>query len=125
MTRKFVPLVLVVALVCGGSASSAFAGSDPEKKANQTEASTAQPSEGDQRIESSDKLKKDVFNMLAKTRAGKSSLPMPQSQSKRNNLSKGQKIAIIAGIAAVVVIVIVAKHQKDHFLDGFNPGPLF
>ena len=118
MIKRLVPVVLAIALVCSvcGKSVSARA-SDPEIKVKTADASTTTDSE--KRGRSDEKLKQDVLKMVADAKAGKTSIPSPQIQPKRNNLSKGQKIAIVAGIAAaVVVLVLVYRHKRDNLFDG-------
>ena len=119
MLKRFVPVVLAIALVCSvcGKSVSARA-SDPQIKVKTAEASTA-TTDSEKRVRSDEKLKQDVLKMVADAKAGKTSIPNPQTQPKRNNLSKGQKIAIVAGIAAaVVVLVLVYRHKRDNLFDG-------
>ena len=70
-----------------------------------------------------EKLRTGIARLAADTKAGKVKLS-PSSQFKPargNNLSKGQKIAIGVGIAAVVVVAIVALHVRRHLFDDFRP----
>ena len=115
MLKKSVPVALAIALVCSvcGKAVSASP-SDPEIKVKTADGSTA-PADGKKDTRSGDKLKRDVLKMVSDAKAGKTSMPGPQIQPKRNNLSKGQKIAIGVGIAAaVVVLVLVYRHKRDN-----------
>src|SRR5688572_17250972 len=121
MLKRFVPVALAIALVCSVCGKSVSArSSDPEIKVTTAEASTA-PTDSTTGVRSGHKLKQDVLKMLADAKAGKTSIPSPQIQPTRNNLSKGTKIAIVAAAIAAVVILVVVKHKKDHLLDGFNP----
>lgn len=121
MLKRLVPVALAIALacsVCGKTASATP--SDPAEKVKASDSSTAS-TDGKKQARSGDKLRQDVLKMVAEAKAGKSTIPSPQTQTKRNNLSKGAMIAIVAGIAAVIVVLIVVKHKRDHLFDGFNP----
>ena len=115
MLKKFVPVALAIALVCGVCGKTVSAKpSDPEIKVKTADAPTAS-TDGKKDARSGDKLKQDVLKMVADAKAGKTSIPSPQIQTKRNNLSKGQKIAIGVGIAAAVaVLVLVYRHKRDN-----------
>jgi hypothetical protein len=84
-----------------------------------TAEASAATTDSEKRVRSDEKLKQDVLKMVADAKAGKTSIPNPQLKPKRNNLSKGQKIAIVTGIAAaVVVLVLVYRHKRDNLFDG-------
>ena len=121
MLKRFVPVALAIALVCSVCGKSVSARpSDPEIKVKTTDGSMAS-TDGKKDARSADKLKQDVLKMVADAKAGRTSIPSPQIQTKRNNLSKGQKIAIGVGIAAaVVVLVLVYRHKRDHLFDGLT-----
>ena len=122
MLKRFVPVALAIALVCSvcGKTVSATP-DDPEIKIKNVEAPKASTAEKKD-ARSGDKLKQDVVKMVSDAKAGKTSIPSPQIQTKRNNLSKGQKIAIVAGIAAaVVVLVLVYRHKRDNLFPGSIP----
>lgn len=102
MTRKFVSLITAVALICGLCATPAFArsGSDSKESAENEKA----PPVG--QIAANEKLKADVAKLVADAKAGKLKMPTQHfPQSKRNNLSTGAKVAIIAGIGAAVFLI--------------------
>lgn len=73
-------------------------------------------------LPSNEKLRTDLVKLVADTKAGKEKMPGPPQfhPAKRNNLSKGTKIALGVGIAAVVVLAIVVVHAKNHLFDDFN-----
>ena len=63
-----------------------------------------------------EKVKADVLKLVADARAGKLKSPPPQfpARTKRNNLSKGAKIGIVAAIAgAIFLIVMVQQLNSD------------
>lgn len=72
---------------------------------------TATPAEKSQAQE---KLKADVTKLLADAKAGKLKVPAQHfPQPKRNNLSTGAKIGIIAGIGAAIVLIWVLVTLSD------------
>jgi len=104
MIKKFISLATVVALVCCFCAASIYAKGDPDSK----EPVAAKPSEPTEKAKPNEKLKADMAKLVADAKAGKLKMPaqhFPQTQ--RNNLSKGAKIAIGAGIAAAIIFVIL------------------
>ena len=61
-----------------------------------------------------DKLRSDMLRLVADSRAGRIA-PHPQQMpaAKVNNLSKTAKIAIIAGVAVVVLTIVVVHGLND------------
>ena len=106
MLKTLVSLATVVALVCCFCATSAHArtGSEPEVK-------SATPAE---KTQAQEKLKADVTKLVADVKAGKLKVPAQHfPQPKRNNLSTGAKIGIIAGIGAAIVLIWVLVTLAD------------
>ena len=102
MNRKVLSLVTAIALACCLCGTSAYgrSGSDLKEPAEKTP-----PVEKSQ---ANEKLKADVTKLVADAKAGKLKLPAQHfPQAKRNNLSKGAKIAIGAGIAAAVIFLVL------------------
>ena len=110
MTKKLVSFVTVVALIGCLCATSVYAGSssDPKEPADK-------PAPAAEKKQANEKLKADVTRLVADAKAGKLKMPaqhFPPPQ--RNNLSKGATIAIIAGVgAAIVLIVMLVKLNSD------------
>ena len=108
MLKKFISFATVVALVCCFCGISVYAnGTDPGvptvKTATLAEKSQAQ-----------EKLKADMTKLVADAKAGKLKVPAPHfPQPKRNNLSTGAKIGIIAGIGAAIVVIWVLVTLAD------------
>jgi len=125
MPNKLASLVVVSALLCTVGGASAFAqtlsGPEAGSKGEDTPAAsvTAAKTEG----KPSEELRADILKTVADTRAGKGKLATPSQfkPAQRNNLSKGQKVAIGVGIAAAIVVAVVVLHTRRHFLDGLNP----
>src|ERR1041384_2440095 len=121
MLSRFASIALVTVLVCtlGGPTAFARASSDPEVKLKVGEAVPETRIDLEKGTKSDPKLRADLLDLVAKAKAGKVSLADPQIQAaKRNNLSKGQKIAIGVGIAVAVVVVVVAVSHR-------GPGRVF
>ena len=109
MTKKLISFATAVALVFCFCSVSAYArsGSDPkepiEKSVTPAEKSQAQ-----------EKLKADVTKLVADAKAGKLKVPAQQfPQPKRNNLSTGAKIGIIAGIGAAIFLIVMLVSLSD------------
>jgi hypothetical protein len=111
--KKLPSLVLVIALVTtlGGTSALAADSLSSGPGASQPE---LQPLSDDKATERSDNknLRAGMLELVEAARAGKVA-PRERSQiqpAKRNNLSKGTKIAIGVGIAvAVVAVILIAK----------------
>jgi|SRR5215213_1163859 len=121
MLNRFTSLLLAAAIVCTLCGSSAFAGtpSEPDSKTG-----AAAPTRTDSGIRadtaSHERLRADMLKLVASAKAGKVVPAMhPQIQPPRSNeLTKGQKIAIGAGIAAAVIVAIVVGtrlHNEQAF----------
>jgi hypothetical protein len=110
MTRNLA-LTLTCALILGVAApfASAQSTSDPnEPRALNNSSGTPKVSE------QSEKVRADMAKLVADAKAGKvvpRTSQFPQHQ--RNNLSKGAKIAIVAGIV-VVVLAIIVVHEVNN-----------
>ena len=104
MIRKLVSFGMVVALVCCFCGISAYAKDGSESK----EPAAAQPSQPIVKAKANEKLKADVAKLVADAKAGKLKMPAQHfPQPKRNNLSTGAKIAIIAGIAGAIIFTVL------------------
>ena len=108
MIKKFISLATAVALVCCFCGISVYAnGTDPKPPA----VKTAPPAEKSQAQE---KLKADVTKLVADAKAGKLKVPAQHfPQPKRNNLSTGAKVAIIAGVAGAIFLIIIFASLAD------------
>ncbi|MGZ5436681.1 MAG: hypothetical protein ACXWID_13310 [Pyrinomonadaceae bacterium] len=108
MIKKFISFATVVALVCCFCGISVYAnGTDPRVPT----VKTATPAEKSQAQE---KLKADVTKLVADAKAGKLKMPAQQfPQPKRNNLSTGAKIGIIAGIGAAIFLIVMLVSLSD------------
>lgn len=112
MLNKLVSLVIVAALVTALCGTSAFASS--ANSSSNTDRPEAQPTANSAATEESpanEKLRTNMLKLVSDAKAGKVASP-ERSQiqpAKKNNLSKGTKIAIGVGIAvAVVAVVLIA-----------------
>lgn len=108
MIKRLISLTTVVALVCCFCGISVYAnGTDPKTPT----LATAPPAE---KTQAQEKLKADVTKLVADAKAGKLKVP-PQHfpQPKRNNLSTGAKIGIIAGIAGAIIVIWVLVTLAD------------
>ena len=105
MIKKFISFATVVALVCCFCGISVYAnGTDPRVPT----VKTATPAEKSQAQE---KLKADMTKLVADAKAGKLKVPAQSfPQPKRNNLSTGAKIGIIAAIAGTIVAIVILNH---------------
>jgi len=105
MIKKLISFATVVALMCCFCGVSVYAnGTDPRvptvKAATPAEKSQAQ-----------EKLKADMTKLVADAKAGKLKMPAQSfPQPKRNNLSTGAKIGIIAAIAGAIVAIVILNH---------------
>ena len=108
MIKKLISLATVVALVCCFCGTSVYAsGTDPKEPTLKT----ATPAEKSQAQE---KLKADVTKLVADAKAGKLKVPAQHfPQPKRNNLSTGAKIGIIAAIGGAIVLIWVLVTLAD------------
>jgi hypothetical protein len=108
MIKKFISFATVVALVCCFCGVSVYAnGADPKVPP----VKTVTPAEKSQAQE---KLKADVTKLVADAKAGKLKVPAQHfPQPKRNNLSTGAKIGIIAAIGGAIVLIWVLVTLAD------------
>ena len=108
MIKKFVSCATLVALVCCFCGVSVYAnGTDPRVPP----VKTTTPAEKNQAQE---KLKADVTKLVADAKAGKLKVPAQHfPQPKRNNLSTGAKIGIIAAIGGAIVLIWVLVTLAD------------
>src|SRR5687767_14627372 len=104
MIKKSISLATVIALLCCFCGISVYAnGTDP--KAVPVRVTPAEKSQAQE------KLKADVTKLVADAKAGKLKVPAQQfPQPKRNNLSTGAKIGIIAAIAGIIVAIVILNH---------------
>ena len=106
MTKKLISAATVVALLCCLPGTSTYARGSSDSKEPKVKSET--PAE---KTQAQEKLKADVTKLVADARAGKLKMPAQQfPQPKRNNLSTGAKIGIIAAIAGVIVLIAVLVH---------------
>ena len=108
MTKKLISVATVVTLVCCFCGVSVYAnGPDPKVPP----VKTVTPAEKSQAQE---KLKADVTKLVADAKAGKLKVPAQHfPQPKRNNLSTGAKVGIIAAIGGAIVLIWVLVTLAD------------
>ena len=106
MIKRLISFATVVALVCCFCGVSVYASTDPkEPKVTVTPAEKSQAQE---------KLKADMTKLVADAKAGKLKMPAQHfPQPKRNNLSTGAKIGIIAAIGGAIVLIWVLATLAD------------
>lgn len=107
MFKKLVSLTTAVALVSCLCGFSVYARTDDPKGPPET---SAPPKE--QKV-AHEKLKADMTRLVADAKAGKLKMPPQQFPQHRNNLSKGAKIAIFAGIGAAIFLIIMFASLAD------------
>ena len=126
MFKTFASLALIAVLICSLSRASAFAQTPlrPDAKSNEVNTPPDSGLAGKKEASSSEGLKANIQKLVADARAGRRlSITDPQNQTRQsNNLSKTTKIALVVGIAAVVVLIILVVHAKNHFFDDFRLG---
>ena len=124
MVHRFASLRLAIVLVCTVSVTSVLADTptNTDTSGNAPVIVTASPISARKEGQPNEKLRTGLTKLVADTKAGKGKLSEPpQFQPPRgNDLSKNKKIALGVGIAAVVVLVIVVIHAKNHLFDDFN-----
>jgi hypothetical protein len=103
MMKRLLSVGIVAALICcfWGSAAFGKPGSDPNEL-------SAKPASSEKELaKRNEKVKADVLKLVADTKAGKvvPRTPSPFQQTKRNNMSTGAKIAIVAIIAGTVFLI--------------------
>jgi hypothetical protein len=104
--KRFVSLTTMAAVVCCLCATSSFGKTRSDAK-EPVEKSTA-PAVTKTEAERNEKLRADITRLVSDAKAGKLKMPAQQfPQPTRNNLSKGAKIAIGVGIAAVIIFAIL------------------
>ena len=104
MIKRISSLVIVAALICCYCGTTAFGktGSDPDELSVKTVSA-----EKDQ-AKRNEKVTADVLKLVADTKAGKvvPRAPSPFQPTKKNNLSTGAKIAIVAAIAGTIFAIV-------------------
>lgn len=128
MIRRFASVALAIALVCtiGGTSVLANTAAKPETKCDGTKnpavPATTPEQPAKREAPANEKLKAGIAKLVSETKAGKGKLSAaPQMHpAKRNNLSKGTKIAIGVGVVLVVVAAILVIHARNHLFDDFN-----
>jgi hypothetical protein len=121
MFKKIASLTLVCALVCALSGTPAFAQTlpVPDAKLNQVIVPPDSVSAGKKEAQPNGSLKTEISKLVADAKAGKGLLVSdPQTQPRQSNgLSKGAKIAIVAGIATAVILIVSFIHVRNHLFD--------
>ena len=108
MIKQFISFATVVALVCCFCGVSVYAsGTDPRVPPVKTVTSA-------EKSQAQEKLKADMTKLVADAKAGKLKVPAQHfPQPKRNNLSTGAKIGIIAGIGAAIFLIVMLVSLSD------------
>jgi hypothetical protein len=104
MLKALLSVGIAASLVCGcvTSVAGKTAGNTSEPPAK-----SAQPTKTE--VRKNEKLRADISRLTADAKAGKISprSPSPFQPTHRNNLSKGAKIAIVAGIGALIFGIVM------------------
>ena len=114
MTKKVVSLVVAVTLVCCLCKTPAYGSSSSDPKEPTVKTATPAETSSAEKSKAQEKLKADVTKLVADAKAGKLKVPAQQfPQPKRNNLSTGAKVGIIAAIAGAIVLIWVLVTLAD------------
>ncbi len=118
MLKKITSLLVISALyltLAGSSASAQTSADRLSVEKSKPDPIPAAKAESQTRVG----LKGRLSKLVADAKADKAlSIPDVQIQPKQSNgLSKGAKIAIAAGIAGAIILIIVYKHTRNHLFD--------
>ena len=121
MFKKLASVMIITAIVCTLGGTSAFASntSDPSVKNDPAIVPSEAPAKKE--VKPNEQLKNKMLQLVTDAKAGKG-MPVAKSQiqqTKGNNWSKGTKIAVGAGVAAAVIVVILIV-RANHTV-----GPVF
>jgi hypothetical protein len=110
MLKNFASFVLIATLVCTLCGTPTFAQTSTPSDVSSNVVNDSTDSAGKKAAQPRAGLKADIKKLVADAKAGKRlSIVDPQNLPRQSNsLSKGAKIGIIVGVAAVVILVIVA-----------------
>ena len=126
MLKQIASLVLIVTMLCTFCGTYAFAQTlpAPEAELNKKIGPVVSGSEEKNGGRQGASLKAEMSKLVANAKADKGlSVAEWQIQPKQSNsLSKGAKIAIIAGAAVIIILIIVVVHEKNHLFDDFRLG---
>jgi hypothetical protein len=115
MTRRYLTVLLIVALAGGGT--SAFAGprTDPQGLAALPVGATNPTPEATPEQKPNDKLRSDISRLLVDARAGRiGTIVQPRQQpAQSNHLSKKTKVTIAVVAALVIMTVVIASKAND------------
>ena len=111
---KLFSVLLAAALVCAVSVAPASANTPPKAKDAATEGPASGEAAPDAGAPRAGEAKAALLKLAAEARADKAvRAPSPQlPQPQRNNLNRGQKIAIGVGIAATLLITYLVIRAK-------------
>ena len=108
MLNRLTFAVLITAIVCTLGRTPAFAEVTAESDVKPKPTRALLAPETAKSVPANVRLKADIDRLVAHAKAGKIAPSATQLQpAKRNNLSKGKKIAIGVGIAAAVVVIVL------------------
>lgn len=113
--KRLTSICIVIVLVSFSGASVYARTTSDSSSSPKVSESAAKPGHSTGEAKASEKLKADVMKLVADAKAGKLKSPPPQfpARTKRNNLSKGAKIAIVAGIGALIFGIIAWRALHD------------
>ncbi len=112
MLNKFASVLLITALICTLSGTSAFANNTSNPNRTDTRIVPA-GAPAKKEVKPNEQLKTNMLKLVADAKEGKVA-PAERPQilpAKRNNLSKGKKIAIGVAIAVAVVAVVIIVYR--------------
>lgn len=124
MFKKIASLVLIFTLFCSLAGAPAFA-RVPSVTGYKLDKVNDPPASGTPKeAEAGESLRAEITKLVADARAGKRlTVSDPQNQPRQSNgLSKGTKIAIVAGIGTAIILAILFFHVRRHLFDGFTLG---
>jgi Na+/alanine symporter len=123
MLKKLASVVIVTVLVCSLGGASVFASNtanQDEKTAPANVPSEVPPKE---EVKPNQQLKNNLLKLVTDAKAGKvAPAAKSQIQPASNGWSRQTKIVVGVSIAAaVVVVILVVNHARNHLFDDFHP----